>query len=248
MINPRSIGVVVVVKNGERYLDGALKSVFAQDFPPAEVVVVDGNSADRTASIARGYPLTEYLRQMSGRLAEARNMGLDALKSEWVSFLDHDDWWAPGKLRRQVEELDRRPGLDGVIGRLEFVVEEGADGRPGFDAAAYARPRPAYTPGALLVRRKAFDRVGRFNPDFLIGCDSEWFARGLRAGLKLAVPEDVVLYKRVHASNLSADSAEYSKELLAIVRESLKQRARPVSESKNASGRNPEAGDGPDAT
>ena len=51
-----SVSVIVVVKNGERYLASALDSIFKQEYQPLEVLVVDDHSSDGTAAIARSTP------------------------------------------------------------------------------------------------------------------------------------------------------------------------------------------------
>src|SRR5262249_51709857 len=47
--------VVLVVRNGERHIAAALESVVDQDYAPREVVVIDGQSDDRTVEIARTF-------------------------------------------------------------------------------------------------------------------------------------------------------------------------------------------------
>ena len=46
------ISVIVVVRDGERYLAAALESIFKQDYGPLDVLVVDDHSSDGTAGIA----------------------------------------------------------------------------------------------------------------------------------------------------------------------------------------------------
>jgi len=81
-----------------------------------------------------------------------------------------------------------------------------------------------YTPGALVVRRQAFDCIGPFDETLAIATDSEWFIRARSGGHPIAVLEDVVLLKGARAMSLSADVASYQRELLDVSRRFLRAR------------------------
>jgi glycosyltransferase involved in cell wall biosynthesis len=49
------VSVIVPVRNGERFLSSAIKSILNQDYRPLEIVVVDGHSEDATARIAQSF-------------------------------------------------------------------------------------------------------------------------------------------------------------------------------------------------
>ena len=72
-----SVSVIVVVKNGERYLASALDSIFKQEYQPLEVLVVDDHSSDGTAAIARSHPGVRYLLADRSGLPHVRNFGLE---------------------------------------------------------------------------------------------------------------------------------------------------------------------------
>ena len=57
MTNP-SISVVIPVYDGERYLGEVLSDLFADDYEPVEVIVVDDGSTDKSAAIARSFGVT----------------------------------------------------------------------------------------------------------------------------------------------------------------------------------------------
>src|SRR3989304_1795815 len=99
------VSVIVVVKNGACYLASALQSIFEQDYTPLEVLVVDGQSTDDTAEIAKSFGSIRYLWQSDRGLANARNIGIQAAQGDLIAFLDHEDVWAPNKLSTQVHYL-----------------------------------------------------------------------------------------------------------------------------------------------
>src|SRR4051812_23968700 len=99
-------GVTVVVPTmGRPEVLKALESVRGQTYTEVHtIVVLDDPSRE---PFVRGVLEEETLIVTSGRTggANARNVGLRAAATEFVAFLDDDDWWEPAKLSEQVQEL-----------------------------------------------------------------------------------------------------------------------------------------------
>ncbi|MEO5756658.1 MAG: hypothetical protein ABIQ51_07355, partial [Mesorhizobium sp.] len=68
-------------------------------------------------------------------------------------------------------------------------------------------PRLGWTPSALLAHRDVFTAVGGFDPALGMGCDTDWFRRFRLCGLPCGVGSQVLLDKRIHAGNLSRETA-----------------------------------------
>src|ERR687893_681850 len=96
------VSCIVPVFNGERYLQAALDSIFAQTYRSLEVLVVDDGSTDNTAAIVGSYgDRVRYLQQDNHGPSAARNRGIEAATCEFIAFLDADDLWHAEKLERQ---------------------------------------------------------------------------------------------------------------------------------------------------
>lgn len=122
-----TLSVVVPVRDGERHLADALASLCRNARHDFEFIVVDDGSVDATGDIAEdfraGLPGLEVLRNPAPRgLADARNAGLSAASGRYVTFMDGDDWLAPGYLARLVEAAD---GLGCDFVRTDHVQVEG---------------------------------------------------------------------------------------------------------------------------
>src|SRR4030095_9322580 len=77
---------------------------------------VDDGSTDRTAEIVRRFePKVRLIQKRNGGQASACNLAIPECRGEAIVFLDGDDWWAPGKLRRIADVLAGDPSL-GMIG------------------------------------------------------------------------------------------------------------------------------------
>lgn len=218
------ISVIVVVRNGERFLAEALASIGAQTRKPAEVIVVEGNSTDQSAAIARSFSWVRLIHQTGNGLAAARNQGVQAAVGDLVAFLDADDLWAAEKLALQADYLAAQPQSAAVTGQLIRFAQPDCPIPDQYQNNWLNQPAPAYTPGGLLVRRELFDSCGSFDPAFTIGCDSDWLARVQDVGGPLAILPQVVLRKRIHEGNLSNNLTIARRELLALTRRSLVRR------------------------
>lgn len=91
-----SIGVIIPVYNVEKYLEECLDSILNQTVPFNEVIVVNDGSTDKSLDICRKYENKymqfELINQQNCGPAEARNRGLDVVKSEYIVFVDSDDY------------------------------------------------------------------------------------------------------------------------------------------------------------
>jgi len=222
------VSVVLPVKDGESYLEEALRSILDQSYRRIELIVVDGNSTDRSREIALSVEGVRCIQQTGTGLSDAWNQGIEASEGELTAFQDSDDRWLPGKLEAQVEVLKQRPDLAGVIGHVRFFIASDSQGPPGMRPDVLSGDHPAPMPGTLLVRREVFDEVGLFDPGYVLAPDIDWFARVKDAGLELGTIPRLLLDKRFHEDNLSHSDPElYRAEMVRVFRASAaRQRAR----------------------
>lgn len=221
MNNHYLVSVIIPVYNGERYLAEAIESVLVQTQKPDEIIVVDGESQDNTEKVARSYRQVYYICDSTRGLANARNRGIDVCQGEFIAFLDHDDRWTPNKLKVQVEHLINNPKIQYVNALVKLFLEPGCALRIGYTEKSLNRAMVGRTPGTLVARKSVFDRIGRFSPDFVIGCDVEWFTRAKDNNIPMAIIPKVLLYKRLHNNNLSGSVHVNRQELFKILKKSI---------------------------
>jgi glycosyltransferase involved in cell wall biosynthesis len=221
-VKPR-VSVILIARNGARYIAEALESVRQQSLPPLETVVIDGDSTDATAEIARGFPEVTVVAQRSTGIANAYNEGIDETRGELVAFISHDDRWLPDKLAMQVAYLHEHPDVMLCVTHVQHVLE-GASPPPGFRTELLERPVPGMIMEALVVRRAVFDRVGRFDPAFAVSEDTDWFARVKDAGLTIGVLAESLVVKRVHDTNSSLVNPAINALLLRALRGSIERK------------------------
>jgi glycosyltransferase involved in cell wall biosynthesis len=226
MSAPRGpITVVIPAHNAEAYLEEAILSVLAQSDPVDEIVVVDDGSDDATRAIAEGFgsPVA-YLRQDRAGPGTARNRGIAATRGTFVAFLDADDLWTPDSVGVRRAALAADPALDAAFGEVEqFICERLSPSER--VRVRITEPRlPGYLAGSMLAHRALFDRVGTFPTGYRAGEFIAWYLGAKRAGLRAAMVSDLVLRRRVHATNLGRLDPGSRGDLLGIVRADLAQR------------------------
>ena len=89
-MTPR-FSIVIPAYNAEAYLQPCLDSIFSQDFPDFEVIVIDDGSTDGTAALLHRYPQAKVIRQENQGMSTARNRGIDEARGEYILFVDSDD-------------------------------------------------------------------------------------------------------------------------------------------------------------
>ena len=97
------ISVVVPVYKVEDYLEQCVNSILAQTFDDYEIILVDDGSPDNSQKMCDEFAANNakihVIHQQNGGLSAARNSGIEwALKnsdSEWITFIDSDDWIHP---------------------------------------------------------------------------------------------------------------------------------------------------------
>jgi glycosyltransferase involved in cell wall biosynthesis len=221
---PSSVSVILIVRNGERFIAEALDSVCRQTVPPLEILVVDGHSTDRTVEIAHGFPQATVVSQASQGLANAYNEGIVRAAGALVAFISHDDRWLPEKLERQLAFMTANADVDITVTHVQHVLQEGARAPNGFRTELLERPVPGFIMETLVARRDVFDRVGLFDPAFAVSEDIDWFARAKDAGVPMAVLPETLVIKRVHDTNASLSNPQINSLLLRALRRSVERK------------------------
>ena len=165
-----STSVVINTFNRAHLVGRAIESVLRQVPPATEIVVVDDGSTDATSEVlARYSDRIITVRQANMGLCAARNTGLAHSTSDWVAFLDDDDFLMPGTLAA-VQRLVTGQDVGAVTGGILFRS-------PHSGAATFSPPtlRDAmfgnrvwnYMPGSFFVRRSLLVEIGGYRPELL---------------------------------------------------------------------------------
>jgi glycosyltransferase involved in cell wall biosynthesis len=184
----RDLSVIVPVRNAERMIERCLEAVVAND--PLEIIVVDGDSTDRTLELAHRYPVTVISDGGSG-VAAARMMGAELAQGEWVALVDVDVVLQPGALQALLDEAVEgdhaalQAGLHSMSGR-------GYWGRALADHHRSGRSREWFGLVATVFHRDTF-LATRLDASFASGEDIEVRWRLRDAGARYGVSRRTVV-------------------------------------------------------
>lgn len=207
------VTVLIDTYNYGRFIEDAIHSVLAQDFPSkqVEIIVVDDGSTDDTAERVKKYDSrVQYFYKANGGQASAFNLGLQKAKGEIVALLDADDYWVPSKVRRVVEEFDRHPDTSLVYHPFrEFKAETGEWRNGGFDSVSGFVPADkkkilmytACQTSGLTFRTHLVKELLPLNEGMTIQSDGLLAALIIFLGPVVAISEPLAVY-RIHGSNL----------------------------------------------
>ena len=202
-----TVSVIIPAYNSERYIADAVKSVLAQSYQPAEVIVVDDGSSDGTARVVQGLGNSiRSLHQANRGEPAARNLGLRNAQGEYVAFLDADDLWRPDKLKLQMDYFAAHPNCAVVYTDMSTFDDHGV-----VDPSVKVRFNITFPTGNIFVplfretlfgsgsvvfRKHCVDKVGYFDEQFLIGCDYEMWLRMSRHFEFGVVDQPLLMYRQ----------------------------------------------------
>jgi glycosyltransferase involved in cell wall biosynthesis len=195
-----TISVIIPVYNAGRFLAQAIESVLDQTLRPDQVIVVDDGSTDNSVAVAQRYRRHIHLEQQpNAGSAHARNRGVALAYGELLAFLDADDYWAKEKLSLQVATLQESPQVEAIFGQIEQIQMVEAKNTKLSEAALGIQE--GYHLDTMLIHRSAFQRIGGFDPNWLVDA-VEWFVRTQHKGLQAQIIPQVLAWRRIHGDNL----------------------------------------------
>lgn len=208
---PPFVSVVLAVRNEETNIRRILEQIFNQDYPRhcVEVIVVDGQSEDRTAEIASSFSSsnrTPILMRLSERgRAQGLNRGILAAKGKIIIRVDARSSIGSDYISRCVETLEQT-GADNVGGVQRPISKSRCQ-----EAIGLALSHPFGVGNAQFrlgnwsgfvdsvylgcFRREIFDKIGFFDEQgVVISEDSDINQRIRNAGGKVYLNKDIAAY------------------------------------------------------
>lgn len=204
------VSIVMPMRNTERFVSAALKSILQTQDLPLEVLVVDDNSTDRSADRVREINDQRIVLLKGDGLgvAHASNVALAAARGAFIMFCDSDDLFPAERISQQVSWLEQHPEYEAVCGNYTTIDH---DGRPVAamrcgetfseitDELKSGRARTHLCTWAL--RSSLAAKVNGFREFFASGQDIDFQLRCGEAGRVAFVPQDWYIY-RIHNSSI----------------------------------------------
>jgi glycosyltransferase involved in cell wall biosynthesis len=215
------VSVCIPVRNGEKFLQSAVQSVFDQSFDDFELIIIDNASTDGTAvlaeELAAKYDKVHFFKNDCNLgLVGNFNACLKQANGEYIKYLCADDLLLPSCLDRMVLSLEEDASVMLVVGGRQFINEAGnaiavhqysktKSKIAGFEVINRCLFGTNYIgePSAVMFRREAAQRG--FREEFAHLMDIEMWFHLLEKGAMVNLPESLCAIRR-HAAQMTAQS------------------------------------------
>ncbi len=176
-----SISIVVPNLNSGSTLEATLQSLFNQDYPNLEILVVDGGSTDNSLEIIHRYRdrLAWWISEKDTGQSNAINKGFARSRGEIINWLCSDDLLTSGALRLVGSHFAENPGADILFGSCKVVSLVNGQEELWMPKLAAVRLMPCFNPipqPSCFYRRKlirrwpAVDETCHWSMDFELWC------------------------------------------------------------------------------
>ncbi|MCX6815960.1 MAG: glycosyltransferase family 2 protein [Candidatus Aenigmarchaeota archaeon] len=163
------VSVIIPTKNEENVIEKTLKKIKNSDYPGRmEIIVVDANSTDRTAKIARRYGRVIVERKPKGK-PHALNLAMRKARGEIIYIIDADSWVEKDTIKNLILQMDGYKAVTGInlpenknsfvtrFGRLENALLIDTD------LFLYSLLKTAIVPGRnYAVYKNVLKKIGGF--------------------------------------------------------------------------------------
>ncbi len=205
------VTVILPTWNRAKWLKKSVESVLSQTFQDFELIVVDDASTDSTEEVLESYSgkiKTIFLPENLG-VSAARNTAIVQSDSNWIAFLDSDDFWHAEKLEKQIkqtklfldykihftDEIWIRNGIR-VNPKNKHMKKEGWIFKPSLALCLMA-------PSTVMLRRVLLERHGMFDEDLPVCEDYDLWLRLIAYNPVALLNEKLMTRHGGHSDQLS---------------------------------------------
>ncbi len=217
--NLPKISLITPCYNQVRYIGKTIDSVFSQNYPNLEYIVVDGGSTDGTLEIVKKYgkKIDWESRKDKGQ-TEAINRGISKSTGEIIGYLNSDDMLAPDALITIASFFKSNPNYYWVTGKCQIIDRNGNLIRSFITSyknflLKYARNRPVLSivnfisQPATFWKRDVIKKIGLLNQSLHYAMDYDYWLR-ISKIYKLGFIDKYLALFRIHSFSKSAQDFE----------------------------------------
>ena len=209
------ISIVIPLYNKEKHILETLTCIGKQTFQDYEIIVVNDGSTDNSLKIVKSYQDSriKIINQSNAGAAAARNRGVKEATSEYVAFMDADDFWEERYLESMTKLISEYPNAC-IYGSNYKIIENGQSNVlkfPGIQNKKgymdnYFVSGKIYTPlwtSAVIVKKETFLNLGGFPTTCKVCEDIDLWCRFAATGKVAYLNEPLATYIRDSSNMLS---------------------------------------------
>ncbi len=210
MVKQPIIDIIIPNYNKAKYLNQCLESILSQTYKSWNIYLVDDNSKDNSKEILQNYQNFDninlfFLKENKGP-SYCRNLGIEKSSSEFIAFMDSDDFWPKDKLEKQINNMFKN-GYNFTYTDYNFFFHDKIQNiktskLPLFLDFKNFILHSSMSTSSIIISRKILGDI-KFKQveqeDYLFKCDL------LRKGEKAFKVKDTYVFYRINKNNRSSN-------------------------------------------
>jgi len=218
------ISIITPSYNQAAFIGKTIESVLSEDYPDIEYIVMDGGSTDGTASILRSIDQRLKIKRKPGIRNEelgtfywiskkdkgqvdAINRGIRMATGDIIGYINSDDYYEPGTIKKIVSLFEHHPDVMWVTGDCRIVDEKGREIQ---QCVKWYKKIFRYLPLSFVLpilnpitqpstfwRREVMEEVGYFDERYHYAFDYDFWFRLIRMYPPYVI-SDILSSFRIH--------------------------------------------------
>jgi len=178
----KKISIITIVRNREKSVGCAIRSLNSQDYENIEHIIIDGASKDSTLKIIESLrsPNSVVLSELDEGIYDALNKGISLASGEIIGVLHSDDLYLHTGVLRSVMNCFEDHAVDAVYGDVNYIDSIGTVVRH-YSSQRFSRSKIQYgemmAHTALFLKKEIYNEFGLYKNYYKIAGDFEFIAR-----------------------------------------------------------------------
>jgi len=195
------ISVITPSLNAGRYIEAAIESVIAQNYPNYEHIVIDGGSSDATTTILERHSHLQWVSKPDQGQSDAMNKGFDRAAGDVIVYLNADDYFKPDAFHAVAREIVR--GARFIVGQVRVLKPEGKGflNDPKVELEEMLRwwqqDAFCYNSAGYFYLREIQEQVGPFNVEDHFHMDFEFLIKARLVTEFCKIPDELACFRLI---------------------------------------------------
>ncbi len=178
------VSIITCVLNNKEYIKDTILSVSKQDYPNIEYIIIDGGSTDGTLEIIEENKgrISKIISEPDRGLSDAMNKGITLAEGDIIGILHSDDVYSGNSVVTDIVKKLSQTGANLCWGDLIYTSRNNLQKpirywrsspyKKGLFAKGWVPAHPT-----LFVKKKIYEKYGKYRNDFPMAADYEWFLK-----------------------------------------------------------------------
>lgn len=215
------ISVITVSFNQSQWIEECIRSVYEQNYPNVEHIIVDGGSNDGTVEILKKYPHLLWTSEPDEGQSDALNKGFRKATGDIIAWVNSDDAMCEGSLEAIDRFFSENPDKYVVVGNQVLIDENSkilrvAKGKPFSEEWLLNGVRSAVTQNSTVFRKEVFEKVGYLDESFHYSMDRDLFIRLAHNYKIYAIDKDLAKFRLQSESKTCTSKLKFYNDLKRI--------------------------------